>query len=180
MPQGPVIPPGNLVPAFAVTPTAPTDGQTVLFDASVQHGIDLGVPVDLRRRRPVVGRTASYAYSRPGTYVVTLTLVDFYGRTASRSQSITVDGRQTSPQPCSSSRRPRHELARASTSTRPQSRPPAGGTLVTYTWNFGDGSPVRVTGDAATSKAYATAGTYQVTLTVTDNAGRTTTSHRKR
>ena len=56
-----------------------------------------------------------------------------------------------------------------------QSRPPAGGSLTRYEWNFGDGS-TQVTGGPATSKAYGAVGTYQVTLTVTDNAGRTTTS----
>ncbi len=49
------------------------------------------------------------------------------------------------------------------------------GTVTTWAWNFGDGQ----TGTGATaSHAYGSPGTYTVTLTVTDNAGRTGSSAR--
>ncbi len=45
------------------------------------------------------------------------------------------------------------------------------GTIASYSWDFGDGSPA---GSGATaSHTYASAGTYQVKLTVTDNKGAT-------
>lgn len=46
----------------------------------------------------------------------------------------------------------------------------AGGSISSYSWNFGDGTTA--SGVAAT-KSYAAAGTYTVTLTVTDNCGAT-------
>ena len=48
------------------------------------------------------------------------------------------------------------------------------GSLIAYSWNFGDGSPA-VPG-ATPSHTYASSGTYPVALTVTDNQGATTTS----
>jgi subtilisin family serine protease len=46
------------------------------------------------------------------------------------------------------------------------------GSIVSYAWNFGDGSSGS---DVTTSRTYASAGTYNVTLTVTDNDGATGT-----
>ncbi|MDD5731281.1 MAG: lamin tail domain-containing protein [Patescibacteria group bacterium] len=47
------------------------------------------------------------------------------------------------------------------------------GTIVSYEWNFGDGS---VSSGAQTTHSYSTIGTYQVVLTVHDNAGATSSS----
>jgi len=47
-----------------------------------------------------------------------------------------------------------------------------GGTISSYAWNFGDGSTSTV---ASPSHTYAAAGTYTVSLTVTDNTGATNT-----
>ena len=48
---------------------------------------------------------------------------------------------------------------------------PPGGSIASYSWNFGDGSPA---GSGATPQhTYAAPGTYQVTLTVTSNQGAT-------
>lgn len=50
---------------------------------------------------------------------------------------------------------------------------PSSGTIVSFAWSFGDGS----TGSGVTaSHTYASAGTYAVVLTVTDNAGATGSS----
>ena len=48
------------------------------------------------------------------------------------------------------------------------------GSIVSYNWDFGDGSPDATT--ATASHTYATAGTYVATLTVTDDFGDTDTA----
>jgi PKD repeat protein len=169
-----IIPPGDLNPQFTFTPTAPVDNQTVLFDASSSTGSILEYQWNFGDGRGGGGRTTQHAYSTPGTYVVTLTLVDGFGRSQSRSQSITV---QPALQPSAafvfSPTNPRVGVGVNFNASA--SRPPAGGTIVSYTWDFGDGSPRVTTGDPLVSKVYGVAATYTVTLVVTDNAGRTAT-----
>ena len=53
------------------------------------------------------------------------------------------------------------------------STPSPGATLQNYTWNFGDGSAPVNTTTPTTTHIYATPGSQQVTLTVTDSAGQT-------
>jgi PKD repeat protein len=51
------------------------------------------------------------------------------------------------------------------------------GTNVTYTWNFGDGSPERVSGLSATvAYTYAAVGSYTATVTATNGVGQATAS----
>ena len=116
----------------------------------------------------------SHPYSLPGTYVITLTLVDFYGRTESTSQSITVSaGSQPTAAFVFSPTNPR--VGQSVNFNASASRGPAGSSIASYTWDFGDGSPRVTTGSPVVSKTYGTAATYTVTLLVTDSSGRTAT-----
>jgi chitodextrinase len=174
VPQGTVIPPGNLVPAFTMTPPAPVDGQTVLFDASTSTGTISEYRWSFGDGGQSSGRAVSHAFNLPGTYVVTLTLVDPYGRTQSKSQSITVQaGGQPTAAFVFSPTNPR--VGQSVNFNASGSRAPAGSTIASYTWDFGDGSPRVTTGSPVVSKTYGTAATYTVTLLVTDSSGRTAT-----
>ncbi|WP_226921605.1 PKD domain-containing protein [Georgenia subflava] len=111
------------------------------------------------------GATASHTYGSGGTFDVTLTVTDDNGQTDELTQQVTIAAANVAPT--------------ASFTTSPNgltvgvdgtgSEDPDG-TIASYAWTFGDGATA--TG-ATASHTYATAGTYDVTLTVTDDDGAT-------
>jgi PKD repeat protein len=174
IPPGIVVPPDGLQPAFSFTPSAPTDHQNVLFDASTSTAAP---------NNPIVayswnfgdgstgsGRTATHAFSMPGTYVVTLTVTDQYNRSASTSQTIDVGG-GTAPT-ASFLTSPATPLVgdlvnfNASASVAAPGR-----TIRSYAWDFGDGTQ-KTTTTPITTHDFVKAGVYTVTLVVTDDVGR--------
>jgi PKD repeat protein len=119
-----------------------------------------------------MGRVASHSYSAPGAYTVTLTVTNDGGKFASVSTNITVAA-SANPTPAfvfsPSAPGPGQVVqfnASASTAV-------AGHSIVSYVWNFGDGA---TGGGQLTSHTYAAIGTYNVTLTVTDDAGQSATA----
>jgi PKD repeat protein len=175
VPQGVVIPPGDLQPAFTFTPTSPTDNQTVLFDASTSKGTIADYQWNFGDGDRASGVTASHQYDTPGTYVATLTIVDPFNRPASISKSIIVTpGLSPSAAFVFSPTNPRANQGLNFNASA--SRAPAGSSIVSYTWDFGDGSPRVTTGSAVISKSYAVPATYVVTLVVTDSTGKTATA----
>ena len=173
VPQGPVLPVDGLQPAFTVTPSSPADHQRVLFDASTSQSPSNNPIVSYSWNfgdgHTASGRTASNEYSSAGTYVVTLTITDGFGRSASTSQILNV-GAGVNPT-ASFSFSPTDPLPGTSVNFNAlASRAAPGRRIVSYSWDFGDGSPNG--SGAQTSHLYPLLGNYTVTLVVTDDAGR--------
>lgn len=114
------------------------------------------------------GATTTHAYATAGTFTVLLTVTDDAGRTSTATQTVTVGtGNPTADFTFSPS---------SPTTATPVnfdaggSQAATGSTIVSYTWNFGDGT----TGSGvSTSHRYLAPGTYTVRLTITDDQGRT-------
>src|SRR3989454_1556602 len=116
------------------------------------------------------GKTMIHSYAAAGTYTVTLTVTDNTGSTDSTTSSKSVTDR---PPIASFTESTTTASTSVSISFDAAASSDPDGTIVSYSWNFGDGvSAVGVT----TVHSYATSGTFTVTLTVTDDSGNPGTS----
>jgi PKD repeat protein len=158
------------VPDFQFAPSSPKQLESVTFDASsaVLDSTLVKYEWDFGDGSKGSGRVASHQFREVGFYTVTLTVTDSMGRTGSRSKSV---GVEATPAPAAGFVfSPAEPLAgdeivfNAAGSTAVPPR-----VIVKYTWQFGENSGTR-TGMIVT-KTYEKAGTYTVTLTVTDDAG---------
>jgi PKD repeat protein len=119
------------------------------------------------------GASASKSYGAAGTYTATLTVTDDDGATATDQATVTVTtGGGGNAPPVAQANGPYTATAGSAVTLSSAGSSDAGGSIVSYSWNLGNGQTA--TG-AAPSVTYATAGTYTITLTVTDNGGLTAT-----
>jgi PKD repeat protein len=166
---GDVPPPPNQEPTASFTAVA--DGLAVAFDAtgsSDPEGQPLTYAWDFGDGTTGTGATTTKTYGAAGTYQITLTVTDAGGLTNSRSAQVEV----TSPPPGNTS--PTANFTANATGLKVDLDASAStdeeGPIASYAWDFGDGT----TGSGATAtKTYASAGTYNVQLTVTDAGGLT-------
>lgn len=112
------------------------------------------------------GRTDDHTYRSTGTFTVTLTVTDSGGATAVSSRAVSVvEPPNVLPETVFTS-----EVDDLTVSFNGTGSKDPDGTIATYAWNFGDGA----SSDQRTkTHTYQTAGTYTVTLTITDNRGGT-------
>jgi PKD repeat protein len=109
------------------------------------------------------GATPEHTYTTEGTYDVTLTVTDNLGRTGTKTVEVSV----VNEAPVAEFSATQSELSVSVDGTASED---PDGSIAAYAWDFGDGS--NDTGPTA-SHTYAAGGTYDVTLTVTDNQGAT-------
>jgi PKD repeat protein len=116
------------------------------------------------------GRTATHAYALTGSYTVTLVVTDNTGLTATNQQKVTIVGAPNISPIALFTSSPNALLVdfNGTTSIDPD------GTIVTYSWDFGEPKSATNTATGATpTHAYQFAGSYTATLTVTDDRGAT-------
>jgi PKD repeat protein len=165
----------NVAPtaAFAL-PASLTAASPATFDASTSADPDgsiVSYAWDFGDGVTGTGRTAAHTFARSGTYLVTLTVTDDEGLTASVSRTLAVAN--SAPTAAMGA----VGTLRVLTSQAFDGRGSADrdGSLTSYSWDFGDGGTA--TGPTA-GHAYTWAGSYVVTLTVIDDEGAVATATR--
>ncbi len=117
------------------------------------------------------GESVSHVYAAVGTYAVTLTVTDNEGKSSTVEKSVQVVSASPPGTP-DLNEAPSADFtfsaAELSVSFDASASEDADGSVEAYTWTFGDGE----TGEGeSVSHTYAAAGTFDVTLTVTDDEG---------
>jgi PKD repeat protein len=166
--------PGGLTAAFTFSPTSPAANVAVHFNASssTSSAAIASYKWDFGDGHSTTTTTAlvSHTYTLNGTFVVTLTIKDTNGLTATTNDQVTIGAGATAAFTFSPAS-PTAGVVSFDASTSTASN---GGTIVTYVWTFGDGTAVS-TSTPLVAHTYA-AGPYTVKLTVTDSDGSTGTS----
>jgi PKD repeat protein len=166
------VPPCTINPNLKITltPSAPTDHQDVIFDASFATAPSASIVSyvwQFSDGGSGSGRTTQHAFDSPGSASATVTATDAVGSSVCNSVAFTVAQGQgptaafvVSP----STPLPNQQVFFNAASSKPSS----GRTITSYRWDFGDGTSGS---GVQTSHTYSVTGGYSVTLTVTDDAG---------
>lgn len=161
---------------FTYSPTTPLIGEIVTFNASESKpdgGTIVSYAWDFENDSVIdaYGMVVNHTYATPGAYIVTLNITDSEGLSDTEYKSIKVGRVPVAVFTYS----PEAPILNQSVTFNASSSYDPDGTIANYLWDFGDGA----NGAGVTiSHSYASVGTYNVTLTVTDNDGHnSSTSH---
>ncbi len=161
------------VAQFTYSPTAPGLGTTVVFNAAgstVPAGRRIvGYNWDLGDGTFVEGVAVQHKYQATGSFTVVLLVTDDAGRTNVATQTLTVAD-LTSPTAQFTTSPTSPGIGTPVVFNASASTVPVGRQIVSYAWDFG--VPGAVGSGVTATYQYASAGTFTVVLTVTDNTGR--------
>jgi len=185
VPPGVILPPASTPTAlFTFSPPTAAANAPVAFDATSSCAGQAGATGGCLPSNNVLtgfswsfgdgqsgsGATTSHVFTSAGTYNVTLTVTNDRGLTASTTKVVTVGAGSGptavfvfSPTPVVANVETFFDAS--------ASRPAPGHTIVSYSWNWGDGDPISTRSTPLEAHDFGAAGTYIVVLTVTDEAG---------
>ena len=191
IPTAVIVPPSATpVPAFNVSPAGLAANSPVQFDASTScagalvsgacpasNGVIVSYAWNFGDGGTASGKTATHSFGSQRTYLVTLTVTNDRGLSASTTRSIDVGAGAV----------PTASFSASPTAPIPNqdvhfdatvSRAGAGHTLVRFVWNFGDGTERVDSNSPIVAHKFAAIGSYVVTLNIADEVGQVATTTR--
>jgi len=157
--------------SFVYSPNNPGVNETVYFNANGstdEDGTIVSYDWDFGDGTMGAGQTVTHKYSESGTFTVVLQVIDDDDNTDTTSQSVSI-GDNENPV-ASFSYSPTSPAVNEEIYFNASGSSDPDGTIVSYTWNFGDGSSAN---GMEVTHQFADSGTYTVYLQVTDDSGNT-------
>lgn len=179
--QNVVVTQGTLPTAsFSFSPTSPGQFETVNFTAAAST-VGSGRNIVSYQWRfgdgsTATGVTTSHAFNVLGTYNVQLTVTDTAGLYASTTQAVTVVNGVTAAFTSNDQPNSLNVIFNAEESRGSHNGFGGRNVITKYIWHFGDSTSTEEATSPITSHTYPAAGTFRVTLTVEDSAGRRQTT----
>jgi PKD repeat protein len=172
---------GVPVASFVFSPANPGIGEDIAFNASASTAVAPRTIVSYDWQfgtdRTGSGMVVLKRYDTPGTYNITLTVTDDAGNKATSSQSVTVGTASPGGLSANFNFSPSNPTAGTSVAFD-ASISTSAVSISKYEWDFGDAAQnprPRVTTNPRTTYTFPSAGTYRVTLKITDSENRTAT-----
>jgi PKD repeat protein len=174
MRPGSIVAIGDLAPDFFFSPSAPKEEDEVLFDASItpNAGNIVSYKWDFGDGETGFGMRITHSYVVAATYKVILTVTNDHGVSASSSPKDVTVGAADKPSLTFTVSPAAPFIGQDVFFNAAETTVATGRTIRSYDWDFGDGSP-HASG-VSPSHRYVVEGSYVVTLTLTDDTGRTT------
>ena len=169
----PIVPP-NVAPVARLT-AVPSSGNaplTVAFDGSGSTDVDGTIASytwTFGDGQTATGARTQHVYTAPGTYTAVLSVADNAGAVGQAVTTVTVASPQNQLPVAAFTSSPNGGVIPVDVTFDASASSDPDGTIVSYAWTFGDGSPAA--SGKTTTHTYSTAGNQVAELTVTDNRG---------
>jgi PKD repeat protein len=172
--------PTNQPPTAVISgPTSGLVGETLSFDgegSSDSDGSVVDYAWDFGDGNRTSGKSVTHSYNQAGNYSVVLTVTDDENLSDTSTYTLLIEESSTNQSPVAVIYGPENALVGETVIFDSGGSHDPGGTIVSYVWDFGEGGASQLaeiarSGDSTLAHVYNTPGTYQVTLTVTDDGG---------